>query len=145
MSQKEAKYPVEKAKGSAVKYTDLQRENNDKNTFYLPKRVEGRSSGPLLCEIVQGKWACYDRKKGTKYMDNSEVIITIQWTNSDIVKALEKEGMDTSEENSDNIISYQNMKHLEEQSIKRGWEVIDSLVKENNKQVPNGTHLFISD
>lgn len=53
-------------------------------------------------------------------MENSEVILTIKWTKSDIVEALEKEGIDPSEENIKKIISYQNMKHLEEQSIERG-------------------------
>ena len=66
-------------------------------------------------------------------MENSEVILTIQWTKSDIVEALEKEGIDLNAENINKIISYQNMKHLEEQSIERGWEVIESLVRENNK------------
>lgn len=65
-------------------------------------------------------------------MENSEVILTIQWTKSDIVEALEREGIAPSEENLNKIISYQNMKHLEEQSIERGWEVLNSLVRENN-------------
>lgn len=61
-------------------------------------------------------------------MDNAEVILTIQWTKSDIVEALEKEGIEASEENIDKIISYRNLKNLEEQSIERGWEVIESLI-----------------
>lgn len=68
-----------------------------------------------------------------KYMENSEVILTIQWTKNDIEEALEKEGMDLSEDNIKKIISYRNLKYLEEQSIERGWEVIESFVRENNK------------
>lgn len=66
-------------------------------------------------------------------MENSEVILTIQWTKNDIVEALKREGMDPSEDNISKMISYSNMKHLEEQSIERGWEIIESFVGENNK------------
>ena len=61
-------------------------------------------------------------------MENTDVILTIQWTKSDIVEALEKEGIEPIEENIDKIIPCHNLKHLEEQSIERGWEVINSLV-----------------
>lgn len=60
-------------------------------------------------------------------MKNSEVILTIQWSKNDIAEALKKEGMNPSEDNINKIISYQNMKYLEEQSIERGWEVIESI------------------
>ena len=65
-------------------------------------------------------------------MENTDVILTIQWTKSDILEALEKEGIEPSEENIDKIISYYNLKHLEEQSIERGREVIDSLITNGN-------------
>jgi hypothetical protein len=65
-------------------------------------------------------------------MENTDVILTIQWTKGDIVEALEKVGIEPSEENIDKIISYHNLKHLEEQSIERGWEVIDSLITSGN-------------
>ena len=47
-------------------------------------------------------------------MESSEVILTIRWTKSDIVEALEKEGIEPSEENIDKVISHHNLKHLEE-------------------------------
>jgi lambda repressor-like predicted transcriptional regulator len=63
-------------------------------------------------------------------MENSEVILTIQWTKSDIVEALEKDGIEPCEENINKIISYRNLKYLEEQSIERGWEVIGNVIRE---------------
>ena len=66
-------------------------------------------------------------------MDNSEAILSIEWSKKDIREALVKEGMNPSEENINRIISHQNLKHLEEQSIERGWEVIECLVRENSK------------
>lgn len=65
-------------------------------------------------------------------MENTDVILSIQWTKSDIVDALEKAGIEPSEENIDKIISYRNLKHLEEQSIERGWEVIESFITSDN-------------
>lgn len=65
-------------------------------------------------------------------MKKSEVILTIQWTKSDIVEALDKAGIEASEENMDKIISFRNLKHLEEQSIERGWEVIESFITSDN-------------
>lgn len=64
-------------------------------------------------------------------MDDSKAILTIEWMKSDIVEALEKEGIEPSEKNIGKIISYQNLKHLEEQSIDRGWEVIGSIIRGN--------------
>ena len=63
-------------------------------------------------------------------MESSEVVLTIQWTKSDIVEALEKDGIEPSEENINKIISYHNLKYLEEESIGRGWEVIGSIIRE---------------
>jgi lambda repressor-like predicted transcriptional regulator len=63
-------------------------------------------------------------------MENSEVILTIKWTKSDIVEALKKDGIEPSEENINKVISYHNLKHLEEESIERGWEVIGSIIRE---------------
>lgn len=67
-------------------------------------------------------------------MENAEVILTIQRTKNDIAEALKKEGMDSSEDNISKIIVYQNLKQLEEQLIERGWEIIESLERENKKQ-----------
>lgn len=63
-------------------------------------------------------------------MENTEVILKIEWTKSDIIEALEKEGIEPSEENIQKITSYKNMRHLEEQSIETGWEVIENMVND---------------
>lgn len=65
-------------------------------------------------------------------MENSEVILTIKWTKSDIVEALKKDGIEPSEENINKVISYHNLKHLEEESIERGWEIIESIIASGN-------------
>ena len=57
---------------------------------------------------------------------DGDAILEIKWTRQDIACALEEEGIAAENENIDSVIRTMTVRLLEEQSIKRGWEVIHS-------------------
>jgi len=62
-----------------------------------------------------------------------ETILEIKWTKEDFLEALMDDGL--SENELEKLITPENLRRLEEQSIERGWEVIKAQVEMLAKQL----------
>ena len=52
---------------------------------------------------------------------------TVEWTEADVIVALENEGLEPTKENIDEIIQ-RCSRHIEDYMIERGWEFINGAV-----------------
>ena len=63
----------------------------------------------------------------------NDTILEIKWTKEDFLESLADEGL--SEAELEKLLTPDNLRRLEEQSIERGWEVIRSQAEKLHKNI----------
>ena len=60
----------------------------------------------------------------------NDVVLNIHWTMEAIREALSEERVSATDENLQKILSASNIRILEEQSIIRGWKVLQNIIND---------------
>jgi hypothetical protein len=63
-------------------------------------------------------------------MENENIILSIEWNRDDIQQAFMDEGIDFTDDAMQQLLTDQNLRFIEEESIERGWEVLRTLVRQ---------------
>lgn len=56
---------------------------------------------------------------------DDNVIVTIKWTYEDLENALKDRGYEPTDDNIDTLLSNKLASRLEDESIEKGWDIID--------------------